>query len=41
MNQNETHWNSKVTTVRRLMEVDLSEVVMCENLLLTGHEKAA
>ena len=41
VNRNEIHWNSKLKMVRRFLEVDLSEVVMCKNLLLTGHEKAA
>ena len=41
VNRNEIHWNSKLKMVRRLLEVDLSEVVMCKDLLLTGDEKAA
>jgi len=39
VSRNETRWNSQVKMVRRLLEVDLSEVES-EGMLLSGHEKA-
>ena len=40
VSRNETRWNSQVKMVRRVLEVDPSEVVDGEGLVLTGHEKA-
>ena len=39
VSRNETRWNSQVKMVRRLLEVDLSEIES-EGMLLSGHEKA-